>query len=62
MLFRSISEDPVTFHAFARYLRDALKCCDALYLDGSVSSLYSPALGRNDHRAELGPIIGVVAD
>jgi uncharacterized protein YigE (DUF2233 family) len=57
-----ISEDPVTFHAFARYLRDALKCRDALYLDGSVSSLYSPALGRNDHRAELGPIIGVVAD
>ncbi|WP_028104601.1 phosphodiester glycosidase family protein [Pseudoduganella violaceinigra] len=57
-----ISERPVNFHGFARYLRDTLQCRDALYLDGSVSSLYSAALGRNDYRADLGPIIGVVAD
>jgi len=57
-----ISEERVNFHDFARYLRDTLHCRDALYLDGSVSSLYAPALGRNDYRADLGPIIGVVAD
>lgn len=57
-----ISEDPVNFYEFARYFRDTLKCRDALYLDGSVSSLYSPALGRNDSRANLGPIIGAVAN
>jgi len=57
-----ISEEAVNFYSFARYLRDTLKCRDALYLDGSVSALYSPALGRNDHRADLGPIIGVVAE
>lgn len=57
-----ISEERINFYDFARYMRDTLKCRDALYLDGSVSSLYSPALGRNDYRADLGPIIGVVAD
>ncbi|MGW8394414.1 phosphodiester glycosidase family protein [Pseudoduganella sp. HUAS MS19] len=57
-----ISEGPVNLHDFARYFRDTLKCRDALYLDGSISSLYAPALGRNDNRADLGPIIGVVAN
>ena len=57
-----ISEDAVNLYDFARYFRDTLKCRDALYLDGSVSSLYSPALGRNDNRASLGPMIGVVQD
>ncbi|WP_374582031.1 phosphodiester glycosidase family protein [Pseudoduganella sp.] len=57
-----ISNEPVNFYEFARYMRDDLQCRDALYLDGSVSSLYSPALGRNDSRSDLGPIIGVVAD
>jgi len=57
-----ISEERVNFYDFARYMRDTLKCRDALYLDGSISSLYSTELGRNDYRADLGPIIGVVAD
>ena len=57
-----ISEGRINFYEFARYFRDVLKCRNALYLDGSVSSLYSPALGRNDYRADLGPMIGVIAD
>jgi uncharacterized protein YigE (DUF2233 family) len=57
-----ISEGRVNFYEFARYFRDVLKCRNALYLDGSVSSLYSPALGRNDYRADLGPMIGVIAN
>lgn len=55
-----ISEDKVTLHEFARYFRDELACSDALYFDGSVSSLYAPALKRDDRRAALGPMIGVI--
>lgn len=55
-----ISEQPVNFYEFAVLFRDELKCQDALYLDGVVSSLYSVSLKRNDARADLGPIIGVV--
>ncbi len=55
-----ISEEPVSFYEFAVFFRDDLKCQDALYLDGFVSSLYSESLGRNDSRADLGPIIAVV--
>ncbi len=55
-----ISEDEVTFRQFAEYFRDVLGCSEALYLDGTISSLYAPALKRADQRAELGPIVGVV--
>jgi uncharacterized protein YigE (DUF2233 family) len=54
-----ISESPVTFHEFAVYFRESLSCGEALYLDGSVSSLYAPRLGRADHWSPMGPIIGV---
>jgi uncharacterized protein YigE (DUF2233 family) len=54
-----ISERPVTFHEFASFFRDELHCRDALYLDGAVSSLYSPKLGRNDRWQDLGPLFGV---
>lgn len=52
-----ISEDPVSFGKFARFFRDALKTPDALYFDGSVSSLWDPANGRQDSHSPLGPII-----
>lgn len=55
-----ISEQPINFYEFAVFFRDELQCQDALYLDGVVSSLYSVNLQRNDSRADLGPIIGVV--
>src|SRR5689334_1870342 len=55
----AISEDPVSFYEFARLFREALKCTDALYLDGNVSSLYVKSLGRDDERVPIGPIIGV---
>lgn len=54
-----ISNHAVTFYEFAAFFRDSLHCQDALYLDGSVSSLYSTALGRNDAAARLGPMLGV---
>ncbi|ACA18799.1 conserved hypothetical protein [Methylobacterium sp. 4-46] len=56
----AISEAPVTFGAFARLFRDALGCPNALFLDGSVSSLYAPALNRQDLSRPLGPLVGAV--
>ncbi|TIS14327.1 MAG: hypothetical protein E5X09_05880, partial [Mesorhizobium sp.] len=38
----AISNDVVTFHEFARLFRDELDCPNALFLDGSISSLYAP--------------------
>jgi uncharacterized protein YigE (DUF2233 family) len=55
----AISEEPVTFHAFARLFRDGLNCPNALFLDGSVSSLFAPNLKRADALSPMGPIIGV---
>lgn len=52
-----ISEDPVSFGKFARFFRDELKTLNALYFDGSVSSLWDPANGRQDSHSPLGPII-----
>ena len=52
-----ISRDAVSFGKFARFYRDALKVRDALYLDGSVSSLWDPANDRLDAFTELGPMV-----
>ena len=55
----AISEAPVNFHEFATMFRDVLKCPDALFLDGTISSLHSTKLNRSDFRMDLGPILGV---
>lgn len=54
-----ISESPVTFYEFAGFFRDALHCREALYLDGTISSLYALSLNREDHGSDMGPILGV---
>jgi uncharacterized protein YigE (DUF2233 family) len=56
----AISNEPVTFYEFATLFRDRLDCPDALFLDGSISSLYAPGIGRDDRLLPLGPIVGVV--
>jgi uncharacterized protein YigE (DUF2233 family) len=56
-----ISDDAVTLLRFAQFFRTTLGCSEALYLDGSISSLYSTQLDRADHRADLGPMF-VVAE
>jgi uncharacterized protein YigE (DUF2233 family) len=56
----AIAEEPVNFDAFARLFRDGLSCRNALFLDGSVSSLYAPELKRDDELEPIGPIVGVV--
>jgi uncharacterized protein YigE (DUF2233 family) len=56
----AISDEPVNFDVFARLFRDGLDCQNALFLDGSVSSLYAPELNRDDELGPIGPIAGVV--
>ncbi len=55
-----ISGAPVSFGKLARFFRDRLKCRNALYFDGSVSSLWAPALGREDDGHDLGPMVVVL--
>jgi uncharacterized protein YigE (DUF2233 family) len=55
-----ISDDPVSFGRFARLFRDVLKCPNALFLDGTVSSLWDPAAGRRDAHAAIGPMAVVL--
>ena len=55
-----ISGGPVSFGKFARLFRDSLHTPNALFFDGSVSSLWDPANGRQDSLSPLGPIIVVL--
>ncbi|MBI3675548.1 MAG: phosphodiester glycosidase family protein [Proteobacteria bacterium] len=55
-----ISDEPVSFGKLARFLRDGLKCKNALYLDGAISSLWVPSQNRQDDGAPLGPIVVVM--
>jgi len=55
----AISDGLVTFYDFATLFRDQLNCHNALFLDGSVSSLFAPELGRSDFLAQIGPIVAV---
>jgi uncharacterized protein YigE (DUF2233 family) len=54
-----ISDGFVTFYDFAALFLEELNCKNALFFDGSVSSLYAPELGRNDFLARLGPMVAV---
>lgn len=57
-----ISEQKVNFDEMARFFRDKLKTPNALFFDGSISSLYAPELSRKDWWHGLGPIIAVTLD
>lgn len=54
-----ISEEEVSFHESATFFRDELGCPDALFLDGQVSRLHAPRLGRRGGAALLGPLLAV---
>lgn len=56
----AISNEPVNFHLFARLFRDGLGLPDALFLDGSISRLHAPELGRSDWGMPMGPVVGLV--
>ena len=42
-----IANWPVNLHTFASFFTEVLHCDNALYLDGSLSGLYAPAINRN---------------
>lgn len=57
-----VSLAPVTFHAFARVFRDELGCRDALYLDGTLSQIYTDADGYSGAPAIMvKPYAGMLA-
>lgn len=58
-VYFALSEDPVNFDEFARFFRDSLGCRNALFLDGTVSSLHDSAMKRSDEKIDLGPILGI---
>lgn len=57
-----ISEEEVSFHESATFFRDELGCPDALFLDGQVSKLHAPGLGRKAGAALLGPLLAVTVE
>ncbi|ENU27154.1 phosphodiester glycosidase family protein [Acinetobacter modestus] len=56
-----ISQQRVNFYQFAQFFKQNLKIDNALYLDGSISSLYSSETKRHDKTFNLGPIVGEIA-
>lgn len=54
-----IANAPLSFGILARYYRDELKTPNALFLDGTVSALWSPPTDRLDTGYPIGPIIAV---
>lgn len=59
-LYFVISRNRVSFYDFAQVFQQQLAIENALYLDGSISSLYAPELNRHDQNDRLGPIIALV--
>lgn len=58
----AVSEAPVSFHAFARLFRDEIGCRDALYLDGTLSRIYTQADGYAGAPAMMvKPYVGMFA-
>lgn len=57
----AISDRAVNFHRFATLFRDALGTPQALYLDGSISRLFAPDIGRQDGGFPMGPMVAVVS-
>lgn len=55
-----ISNAPVNFYDFAQVFKTDLKSDFALYLDGTISRLHAPELGRSDLGVRMGPIVGIV--
>lgn len=53
-----ISNGIVRFHDLATLFRDVLDSPNALFVDGTVSRLFSAELGRSDAGPRMGPIIG----
>jgi uncharacterized protein YigE (DUF2233 family) len=54
-----VSKVPVRFYDFAAFFRDRLGCANALYLDGTISSVFIAEENRMDRLFPMGPILSV---
>lgn len=54
-----VSRVPVRFYDFAAFFRDRLGCANALYLDGTISSVFVAEETRVDRLFPMGPILSV---
>lgn len=59
-LYFVISKNSVSFYKFAQFFQRNLSVEQALYLDGSISSLYVQKDKRNDQQFAMGPMVGWV--
>lgn len=60
-LFFVISDSKISFYEIAEFFRTKLDCGNALYLDGTISSMYVSELKLYTHGdREFGPMIGVM--
>ena len=59
-LYFVISQQRVSFYQFAQFFKQQLQIDQALYLDGSISSLYLDETNRHDKRSNLGPIVAEI--
>ena len=55
----AISKKPVTFYELATLFTEQFDCSEALYLDGEISKMYAPEIGRNELGGELGVLISI---
>ncbi len=55
----AISHQAVNLHHFASLFLHELDCPNALYLDGAISQMYFPALGRNDSGQAYSTLIAI---
>lgn len=55
-----ISNQPVNFYDFASVFKNEFKCANALYLDGAISEMFLPEVGRLQKGGSFGPIIGIL--
>lgn len=60
-LYFVISQQSINFYEFAQFFKQRLGVEQALYLDGSISSIYAPSLNRYDRAFKLGPMLGYFA-
>ena len=59
-LYFVLSQQRVNFYEFAQFFKENLGVEQALYLDGSISSIYAPSIKRHDRAYKLGPMLGYI--
>jgi uncharacterized protein YigE (DUF2233 family) len=55
----AISNEEVNFYDFAAFFKDKLGCDNVLYLDGAISKMYLPEIGRDELGGSFGVMTGV---